>query len=850
MSLPITRANAGKQNKYPVWVILFLTLSLTALQVVLGLAWWYLLNDGYEAFTGLTLAVPTGLIIACVLGIQPILWLSVPLAQFILSSWSDLSLAINLSLTCGVSLEVIACYGVLQLLHLNPTLIRLRDLCLLLGTVLIVVQPFSAFYQSMIVFALDSHKTESFNAIWLTLWSVGSIEKLIVIPLILSLLHNPISPDGRLIEFLVCAGLLLVNGFYSASLPTFDVQPSFLIIFPLLSFIALRQSLTLTALSLLLLCSSVVTATWLYNPMMLSLPQNTTLNWLLLGAVTSTLLVCVHHRNNRHRQQLYMQTASQYEKLFNNAPVLINGFDNKGRCLVWNTECEVVFQWSKEEIMQHPNPLELLYPDPQYRAKVLEHIHGDHTNTLSTEWHPITRHGNVLTILWGNVRINTNQTIGIGVNLSDRVRSENEMRLIKERYDNLVRRIPAGVFTLRQTPQGHLHYEYVSPKLCEIYALTASEIYQNPNSLSNKWYPEDRLEIIRKVTESRDWLQPIQMDVRLLLHDEERWIRINANPIRLSNGDTLYDGIQTDITQIKQAEFELSIAASVFQRSYDSIFILSTDHYIVDANPSAIRLSGYDRSQLLGAHITQLLLDGVTDVMRQQEAWHHVETQGVWQGEVQLLAANQETYPLQFSIVPIQNSKGVTLRYIAVGTDVSIFKAREAQLVKLAHFDPLTQLPNRHLLDDRIRQAISTSNRNGNLLAVCYIDLDGFKKINDKYGHDVGDQVLQSVSARLLKELRQTDTIARVGGDELVLLLNELNGPNECQALLARILQVIAMPNTDTDKPSLCISASIGVSFYPLHSRSPSLLLQFADRAMYIAKRAGKNSCHFYHLDP
>ena len=410
----------------------------------------------------------------------------------------------------------------------------------------------------------------------------------------------------------------------------------------------------------------------------------------------------------------------------------------------------------------------------------------------------------------------------------------------------MVRRIPAGVFTLRHTAKGVLNYEYVSPRLCEIYDLDASHVYQDANCLSDKWHPDDRAEITRIAAVARAWLQPMHVDTLLTINNEERWIRIDANPIRLPNGDTLYDGIQTDITQLKQTELELSMAASVFQHSYDSIFILDTRHTIIDANPAAMRLSGYQRPQLLGRPIAQLVPEDIATTLQRQALWQKIQAEGVWQGEVNMLARNQTLYPLQLSIIAIQNSKAVTLRYIVVGTDVSDFKNREAHLEELAHFDPLTQLPNRHLFADRLRQAMSNADRKLNTLAVCYIDLDGFKAVNDLYGHDVGDQVLQSVAARLINELRKTDTIARLGGDELVLLLNELSEPDECKPMLERLLHCIAMPMVSHDGHVINISASIGVSFYPIHADSPELLLQLSDRAMYCAKQSGKNAYRFY----
>ena len=847
MPLPITRIEAVAIT--PKLTVPFATLLLgfTLVQVILAYAWWQLLHLAYPPlFQGVNLALPSGLIIAIVLGMKPALWLSAPLAQLIFSLLSGTHWVDSLALTLGISVEVLLTYGLLRLFNTKPNLIRLRDLCLLLGTLLLFTQTLSSSYQSLILLALTLSPSSDMPQLWLRLWSVGAIEKLVITPLILSLLYIPIKPDGRLSEFIACATLLVTASFYALSAPESSLHPSLFILFPLLSFIALRQSLTLTCVSLLLLCLSGLSAVRLLGTTVNDYYASS-LSWLLLAAILSALLVCVHHRSNRLRHIQFIKTATQYDKLFNNAPVLINGFNDQGQCIVWNKECEAVYKWSRAEMLQHADPLSLLYPDAKQRQRIERDLKSQNENTFQ-EWHPVNRDGETLTVLWGTVRIDAHTIVGIGVNLTERVHAESEVRHIKERYDSLVRRIPAGVFTLRQTTQGQINYEYVSPRLCEIYGLSAADIYQNPDSIGNRWHPDDRAEVIRIAAETRPWLTPMQVDARLTVNGEERWLRIDANPIRLPNGDTLYDGTQTDITAIKEAEFELSIAASVFQRSYDSIFILDAALAIVDANPSAVRLSGYERPHLLNSPINQLFPNDGHPNISHEAIWQTIQDTGVWQGQVELITANQSRYPLQLSIVPIQNSKAVTQRYIMVGTDVSAFKAREAHLEKLAHFDPLTLLPNRHLLADRLNQAMRSSSRHHKTLAVCYIDLDGFKTVNDQHGHDAGDALLQHVASRLLNELRKTDTIARIGGDELILLLNDLNHPNEAKPLLERVLHSIALPYIYTASITLRVSASIGASFYPHQSQSPEQLVQLADQAMYQAKQSGKNTYRFYAL--
>ncbi|HZX30157.1 MAG TPA: sensor domain-containing diguanylate cyclase [Rhodocyclaceae bacterium] len=191
---------------------------------------------------------------------------------------------------------------------------------------------------------------------------------------------------------------------------------------------------------------------------------------------------------------------------------------------------------------------------------------------------------------------------------------------------------------------------------------------------------------------------------------------------------------------------------------------------------------------------------------------------------------------------------GEVLGVVSSCSDISEFKLHQSQLEYLAHHDPLTNLPNRTLLEDRLEHAIFNADRHGTLLAVCYLDLDGFKPVNDQYGHAAGDTLLREVSQRLKARLRGGDTVARLGGDEFVLLLCELGDVEECQHTLERVLESISMPCTLGTDPQLCayVTASIGVTVYPTDKADSNALLRHADYAMYLAKQAGKNAFRLF----
>ncbi|CAK0781560.1 two-component system, cell cycle response regulator [Gammaproteobacteria bacterium] len=176
---------------------------------------------------------------------------------------------------------------------------------------------------------------------------------------------------------------------------------------------------------------------------------------------------------------------------------------------------------------------------------------------------------------------------------------------------------------------------------------------------------------------------------------------------------------------------------------------------------------------------------------------------------------------------------------------LSLLKTHEAELERVAYFDALTGVANRRLLVDRLSQALAHAQRSGRSLAICYFDLDGFKSVNDQFGHDAGDQLLVEMTSRLQSILRAGDTLARLGGDEFALLLSDIERDKECQGILERILASIRAPLTIKNQ-SVSVSASIGVTLYPLDDAEPGTLLRHADEAMYQAKAAGKNRFNLY----
>jgi diguanylate cyclase (GGDEF)-like protein/PAS domain S-box-containing protein len=310
-----------------------------------------------------------------------------------------------------------------------------------------------------------------------------------------------------------------------------------------------------------------------------------------------------------------------------------------------------------------------------------------------------------------------------------------------------------------------------------------------------------------------------------------------------------FQGIDRDVTDRLQAEVTKRLSASVFANSYEGFFFTDAQNVIVDVNPAFTRITGYTREEVIGKSPKLLASDrqGPEFYARIRKS---LREHDFWNGEIWNRRKNGEVYAEILAISAVRDSAGQLQHYVGIFSDISQLKAHEAELERIAYYDSLTGVPNRRLLADRLRQAVARSRRSSSSLAVCYLDLDGFKPINDRYGHAAGDQLLVIITERLKQLLRADDTVARLGGDEFVLLFTDLANAEESHPILERVLAAISVP-VQIETTEICVSASIGVTIYPADESDADTLLRHADQAMYCVKEAGKNRYQLFnpHLD-
>ncbi|MCX7170262.1 MAG: EAL domain-containing protein, partial [Proteobacteria bacterium] len=288
----------------------------------------------------------------------------------------------------------------------------------------------------------------------------------------------------------------------------------------------------------------------------------------------------------------------------------------------------------------------------------------------------------------------------------------------------------------------------------------------------------------------------------------------------------------------------LQLAANVFTYAQEGIIIADAAGNILEVNDTFTRITGYSRAEVIGKN-PRMLKSGRHGPEFYAAMWADLKTKGHWYGEISNRRKNGEAFAEMLNISAVCDANGLPQHYVALFSDITALKEHQSQLERIAHYDALTGLPNRIVLADRLRQAAAQTRRRENLMALVYLDLDGFKAVNDSHGHETGDELLIVISQRLKEALREGDTLARIGGDEFVAVLTDLATPQECEIVVARLLQAAATP-VQIKEHSLRVSASLGVTLFPLDSGDPDTLLRHADQAMYHAKQAGKNRYHLF----
>lgn len=441
----------------------------------------------------------------------------------------------------------------------------------------------------------------------------------------------------------------------------------------------------------------------------------------------------------------------------------------------------------------------------------------------------------------------------LGTDVSRRYWIEKRLQKSFKRLDQLIERSPSVIYAF--DPQT-MRLNYISPNCFTMYLKSSMEIMRMANWWNLSVHPDNQQLIAQKFM---DWVSAGYPGVLkyscTLLRDtantglyadesqpyQQICIENQLCALRDEQGKvTEIIGSQLDISEWHHAQMKQELAASVFIQAREGIFITDASGTILDLNFSFCRITGYSEKEALGCHLT-LLGSTQSDKLYFEALWAELSRAGYWEGEIQSKRKNGESMVLALTISVVQDVQHQARHYVALFSDITVQKAQEDKLRFIAHFDALTGLPNRLLLKDRIEQNMALAKRRKQLMAVIFIDIDGFKAVNDSFGHEAGDYLLVELANRMRSVMRENDTLARLGGDEFIALLTELPSEAECIPLIERLLNGASKP-VELHMQQARVSASIGITFYP--QKKPvddATLIRQADMAMYQAKHSGKN---------
>ena len=417
------------------------------------------------------------------------------------------------------------------------------------------------------------------------------------------------------------------------------------------------------------------------------------------------------------------------------------------------------------------------------------------------------------------------------------------------RLRKILSHVPGMVFQYRRHADGNGSFPFASEAVHSLYEVSAEDLEADASKIRNMVHPDDNERFFVSMQTSAQFLTPWKVDYRIRMRGGAlKWLQIDAVPEKGDDGLVTWYGFVTDVSVTKAMESELRIAAATFE-SQEGIFITDASGIILRVNRAFSKITGYAEAEVIGQS-PSFLKSGRHDKAFYTKLWAALSEKGFWWGEIWNRRKNGDVFAEWVTISAVTDTDGLTTNYVAAFTDITEHKESEEKIHSLAFFDPLTNLPNRRLLMDRIRQAMVTSQRSRQYGAVIFLDLDHFKVLNDTKGHDVGDELLKQAANRLTARVRDEDTVARLGGDEFIVLLRDLGQESKEAAAMAESvaekLRVAISNPYDLGGYQYLSSTSIGVTLFLDEEAGLDTLLKQADLALYQAKAAGRNTIRFY----
>lgn len=410
-----------------------------------------------------------------------------------------------------------------------------------------------------------------------------------------------------------------------------------------------------------------------------------------------------------------------------------------------------------------------------------------------------------------------------------------------QRFDELSSNVPGVIYQFRLRSDGTAHFPFASHGLRDVAGCSPEDVVVDARPAFDTVHEDDLDKVWQSIERSARTLETWHQVYRVR-HPELglRWVEGSATPATQADGSVTWHGHIRDITELHQALERVRTAASVFEASHEGIVISDTDHAFRDVNRAFERLTGYSRDEIRGKTPEALLPEKdrkrtAARIRRGLRADDH------WTGEAFIRRQSGETFPAELSISAVRDDGGRLSHHVTLMQDVTLRKAQEQHLGKIANHDPLTGVGNRRMADERLQHAIALAEHSRAKFAVCMMDLDDFKPINDRYGHDAGDQVLKTIAERLQDLVRSEDAVCRLGGDEFLIILRDPQG----ESVFERILESTRIP-IRIEAGIARVSTSLGITVFDADSEIDAEgIMRRADRAVYAAKSAGRNCFRF-----
>jgi|HigsolmetaAR202D_1030399.scaffolds.fasta_scaffold00259_26 PAS domain S-box/diguanylate cyclase (GGDEF) domain len=429
----------------------------------------------------------------------------------------------------------------------------------------------------------------------------------------------------------------------------------------------------------------------------------------------------------------------------------------------------------------------------------------------------------------------------------DRLRQAAVLDAMRRRLwllDAIVQGSPDAIYA--KDTQGR--YLFANREACRRLGVRPEEML---GRTADEFFPPDETAMLQaREQEVLAQRQPLRTERKLTTPSGRHAYAATVGPLLDAQGELVgVFGISQDIDAHKQRETDLRPWAVALQSTRDGVMVTDRHGNIRTVNRAFTEITGYALEDVVGRK-PSLLRSGRHDADFYRALWQAIDRDGCWQGEIWNRRRNGDIYPEWLTITRVHDDDGEHTHYVGVFTDISRLKHNEAELERLAHYDPLTQLPNRRLLLARMDQAIAQAQWQDGQAAALHVGLDGFKFVNEGFGHPVGDELLQAVAARLQSRLRQGDLLGRLGGDEFLVLPGRLSEPGEAALLARDLLNTFREPVPLSGGRDVYITASIGISVHPADGcHSGVEMLRNANAAMHHAKELGRNRFCFFTAD-